>query len=77
MGHLLAMQPNEIMAIDFTTLQPSCNGLENVLVITDIFTKYSIAVPNHDQQALSVARVLVTEWLFRFGMPTKVHSGQG
>ena len=38
MGHLLASQPNEILAIDFTFLEPSCNEMESVLVISDVFT---------------------------------------
>ena len=49
MGHLLASRPNEILAIDFTLLEPSHNGLENVLVMTDVFSKYTLAVPTRDQ----------------------------
>lgn len=45
MGHLLASQPNEILAIDFTVLEPSRSGLENVLVMTDVFGKCMLAVP--------------------------------
>lgn len=37
MGHLLASRPNEILAVDYTMLEPACNGLENVHVITDVF----------------------------------------
>ena len=61
MGHLLASRPNEILAIDFTLLEPSHNGLENVLVMTDVFSKYTLAVPTRDQQAPVVAQTLVTE----------------
>lgn len=39
MGHLLAARPNEILAIDYTTLEPAQNGVENVLVLTDVFSK--------------------------------------
>lgn len=39
MGHLLASRPNEILAIDYTTLEPAQNGAENVLVLTDVFSK--------------------------------------
>lgn len=45
MGHLLAFRRNEIVAIDFTVLEPTRSGLENVLVMTDVFTKYTWAVP--------------------------------
>lgn len=77
MGHLLASRPNEILAIDFTSLEPSWSGLEDVLVITDVFSKYSLAIPTQDQRASTVARVLVNEWFFKFGVPARIHSDQG
>lgn len=51
MGHLMASRPNEILAIDFTMLEPSCAGLENILVMTDVFTKYTLAILTRDQRA--------------------------
>ncbi|XP_076847994.1 uncharacterized protein LOC143493459 [Brachyhypopomus gauderio] len=77
MGHLLASRPNETVAIDFTVLEPTTGGVENVLVITDVFSKYSIAVPTRDQRAPTVAQVLITEWFYRFGIPSRLHSDQG
>ena len=44
-GNLLAYQPQEILAVDFTVLKPASDGRENVLVMTDIFTKYTQDVP--------------------------------
>lgn len=64
MGQLLATQPNEVVAIDFTQLEPSRNGLESVLVIIDVFSKYTLAVPTRDQQAVTVAQVLLTECFY-------------
>lgn len=77
MGHLLASRPNQILAVDFTMLEPSKNGMENVLVMTDVFSKYTQAVPTHDQRASTVAKVLVNEWFCRFGVPSRIHSDQG
>lgn len=77
MGHLLASRPNEILAMDFTVLEPSHNGLENVLVMTDIFSKFTVAIPTRDQRASTVAQVLVTEWFCKFGVPGRLHSDQG
>ncbi len=77
MGHLLASQPNEIMAIDFTVLEPSSSGNENVFVMTDVFSKYTLAVPTRDQRAATVAQALVTEWFYKFGIPGRLHSDQG
>ncbi|XP_029941466.1 uncharacterized protein LOC115383427 [Salarias fasciatus] len=77
MGHLLASRPNEILAMDYTVLEPSHNGLENVLIMTDVFSKYTLAVPTRDQRAATVAQVLVSEWFFKFGVPARIHSDQG
>ncbi|KAL2098384.1 hypothetical protein ACEWY4_007591 [Coilia grayii] len=77
MGHLLASRPNEVLAVDFTSLEPSSSGVEDVLVMTDVFSKYSLAIPTHDQRASTVARVLVNEWFYKFGVPARIHSDQG
>ncbi|XP_063731577.1 retrovirus-related Pol polyprotein from transposon 412 [Eleginops maclovinus] len=77
MGHLLASRPNEIVAVDFTMLEPSKNGMENVLVMTDVFSKYTQAVPTYDQRASTVAKVLINEWFCKFGVPSRIHSDQG
>lgn len=37
MGHLMSSRPNQLLAIDFTLLDPSRNGLETVLIMTDVF----------------------------------------
>lgn len=78
MGHLLASRPHEILVLDFTVLEPSRNGFENVLVMTDVFSKYTLAVPTRDQRAPTVAQVLVKEWFFKFGVPARIHrAGSG
>uniref|UniRef100_A0A8C5GH97 Gypsy retrotransposon integrase-like protein 1 n=1 Tax=Gouania willdenowi TaxID=441366 RepID=A0A8C5GH97_GOUWI len=77
MGHLLASRPNEVLAIDFTLLEPSQDGTENVLVMTDVFSKFTQAVATRDQRASTVAHILVQEWFYKFGVPTRLHSDQG
>lgn len=76
MGHLLDSEPNEILAMDYTVLEPTQNGLENVLVLTDVISKYTLAIPTRDQRASTVAQVLVTEWFSKFGVPVRIHSDQ-
>ena len=63
--------------MDFTLLEPTHNGLEIVLVLTDVFSKYTLAIPTRDQHASTVAQVLVTEWFSKFGVPARIHSDQG
>ncbi len=77
MGHLLASRPNQILAVDFTTLEQASDGREHVLVITDVFSKYTQAVPTRDQKATTVANLLIHEWFYRFGVPAQIHSDQG
>ena len=48
-----------------------------MLVRTDVFTKYTQAIPTKDQKATTVARVLVKEWIVRFEVPKRIHSDQG
>lgn len=45
--------------------------------MTDVFSKYTLAVPTRDQRAETVAQALVTEWFYRFGVPGRLHSDQG
>lgn len=77
MGHLIAARPNQLLAIDFTFLERSRDGREQVLVMTDVFSKFTQAVPTGDQRACTVADILVKEWFYRFGVPARIHSDQG
>ena len=77
MGSLTASRPLEVLAIDFTVIERSSSGVENVLVLTDVFTKFTQAIPTKDQKATTVARVLVKEWFVRYGVPKRIHSDQG
>ena len=50
-GHLEAHNPLDLVSLDFSKIDPSKTGKENVLVITDAFTKLSLAVCTPNQMA--------------------------
>ena len=76
-GSLEAERPLELLCMDFTVIDQSKTGKENVLVLTDVFTKFSQAYVTPNQKAITVAKILVDKWFPTYGVPTRVHSDQG
>ena len=66
MGSLVATAPLDVLPVDFTVLEPASVGRENVLVITDMFTKFTLAIPKKDKKPKTVAAVLVNNWFVQF-----------
>ena len=76
-GSLTAQQPLELLCIDFMKADIAKGGKENILVLTDAFSKYSQAIITNNQKALTVAKILVEKWFSVFGIPARIHSDQG
>ncbi len=70
-------QPLELLCIDYLSLEQSKGGVTNVLVITDHFTRYSMAIPTHNQTAKTTANILFKQFICHYGFPRKLHSDQG
>ena len=68
-GTLTASQPLELLCIDFTKADPSKSGKENILILTDAFSKFSQAFVTSSQKANIVAKLLVEKWFSIFGVP--------
>ena len=58
-GSLVANQPSELLCIDFTKADVVKGGQENILVLTNAFSKYSQAFVTSNQKSLTVAKILV------------------
>ena len=70
-------QPMELVHMDYLSLEPSKNNIENVLVITDHFTRYALAYPSKTQTAQATARILWDNFICHYGFPEKFISDQG
>ena len=76
-GYLESHNPLDLLCLDFTKVDPSRTGKENILVMTDAFSKFSVAMVTNNQKALTVAKALVEKWFHTYGVPSHIHSDQG
>ena len=73
-----ASRPLERIAMDIMGPLPETpRGNRYILVVGDYFTKWKEAYPLPDIEALSIAKVLVNEFICRFGVPDSIHTDQG
>ena len=76
-GLLVANNPLDLLCIDFLTVDPSRDSKENILVLTDAFTKFSQAFITNNQKALTIAKILVKKWFYAYGILAHIHSDKG
>ncbi|KAL6455421.1 hypothetical protein MHYP_G00361230 [Metynnis hypsauchen] len=70
-------RPMELVCMDFLSLEPDSHNTKDILVTTDHFTKYAVAIPTKDQKAITVARCLWEQFFIHYGFPERLHSDQG
>ncbi|XP_065144555.2 retrovirus-related Pol polyprotein from transposon 412 [Paramisgurnus dabryanus] len=70
-------RPLQLVCMDFLTLEPDRSNTKDVLVITDHFTKYALAIPTPNQKAKTVAKCLWEQFICYYGYPERLHSDQG
>ena len=74
---ILVTQPLELVHMDYLSLEPSKGIIENVLVVTDHFTRYALAYPSKTQTAQATARILWDNFICHYGFPERFISDQG
>lgn len=75
--HMQSDGPMDLVCMDFLSIEPDQNNTENVLVITDHYTRCAQAFPTKDQKAATVAKVLLEKYFIHYGLPKRMHSDQG
>ena len=51
-------QPLELVHLDYLKIEPSNDNVENILIVTDYFTRYAQAFPSKSQTALATDKLL-------------------
>ena len=77
-----AYAPLELVHLDYTSIESTMElnkppMVKNVLVMTDHFTRYALAVVTKDQMANTVAKVFYEHFIAVFGVPVKLLSNRG
>ena len=74
---IIANNPMDLVCIDFTKVDPLKDGKENILVLTEAFTKSSQVFVTPNQKAITVAKILVDKLFYTYGIPACIHSDKG
>ena len=72
-----ASQSLELIHLDYIKIEPSKGNIENVLVITDHFTRYAQVFPSKTQTTLATAKLLWNNFILHNGFPPKSITDQG
>lgn len=70
-------RPLELLCMDYLTLEADQSNTKDILVLTDHFTKYAVAIPTANQKAKTVAKCLWENFLVHYGIPERLHTDQG
>ena len=76
-GVIIANNPMDLVCVDFTKVDPLKDSKENILVLTDAFTKFSQAFVIPNQKVITVAKILVDKWFYVCSIPACIHSDKG
>ena len=78
LGTITTSYPFEKISWDIMGPLPTTStGNKYILVVTDLFSKWTEAFPLHSTDSTTLATILVNEIICRYGIPTVLHSDQG
>ena len=63
--------------MDYLKIEPSKSNVENVLIVTDHFTRYAQAFPSKTQTTLATAKILWNNFILHYGFLAKIITDQG
>ena len=75
--NIMATHPLELVHLDYLCLEPGKGLDENVLVVTDHFTRYAQAYVTRTQTTQMTAKTLWDKFTVHYGLPKKILMDQG
>ena len=73
----MATHPLELVHLDYLCLEPGKGLEENVLVVTDHFTRYAQAYITKTQTVQMTAKTLWDKFIVHYGLPKKILMDEG
>lgn len=68
----------QLVAMDLLTISPRTpRGFEKVLVVADLFSRFTVAIPVADETAKTVAQGFLDAWIAPFGPPESLLTDNG
>lgn len=77
MVSIITHAPMEMVCMDYLTIEKSKGGYQYILVVTDHYTKFALAIPTKNMTAKTTAAAFFKEFVVHYGLPKRVHSDQG
>ena len=75
--NIVATDPLELVHLNYLCLEPGKGLEENVLVVTDHFTRYAQAYVTRTQTTQTTAKTLWDKFIVHYGLPKRILSDQG
>lgn len=77
LANIVTSAPLELVCKDYLTLEVSKRGYQHIVVITDHFTRYAMAIPTRNQLARTTAKAFFNHFIVHYSIPARIHPDQG
>ena len=77
MQSISTSEPLEIISMDFLNLEKSSGAYQYLLVVTDLFTKFTDVYATRNKEGKTAAERFYNDFIFKFGLPGKILHDQG